>query len=90
MLSKSLLQISPTGVSLVERNPGFGAKIRLSGGGKDNLLFSRVAVLGDEIAGVTGHHDLIHLALAARSEIDHFPDVGKMVSGFVPAENNRA
>jgi hypothetical protein len=43
------------------------------------LLLFRVAILGNEIAGVTGEHEIFHLALATRSKIDHFPNVGKMV-----------
>ena len=52
---------------------------RKIGLGKSDFLFSGVAVLGDEITGVAAQHDVIHLALAARAEINHFVDVNKMV-----------
>ncbi len=37
------------------------------------------AILGDEVAGESGEHDVVDLALAAGTELDHFVDVNKMV-----------
>lgn len=46
----------------------------------------RVAVLSDEVAGVAGQHDVVDFALAAGPEIDHFPDIGKMVGNHVAGD----
>ena len=47
--------------------------------GEGDFLFSRISILGDEVAGVTGEHDVLDLTLGAGADFDHFPDVRKMV-----------
>ena len=44
--------------------------------------------MGNEIAGVPGH-EVVHFALAAGTEIDHFPDVGKMVRDLMTRDLTR-
>jgi len=58
------------------RSTGLDGKIRL---GEGNFLLLRVAILGDEVAGIPGEHDVFDLALGARTDFDHFVDVNKMV-----------
>ena len=47
--------------------------------GKGNLLFPRVAILRNEVAGVAGEHDVVDLTAGAGADLDHFVDVNKMV-----------
>lgn len=61
-------------------SPGLDCEIGL---GEGDLLLSRIAILRDEIAGVSGQHDVVDLSLTTQTEIDHFPDVGKMVTEFM-------
>ena len=49
-----------------------------------DLLFSRIVILGDQIAGVASHHDVADFPLAVGAEFNHFSDIGKMVSDIVP------
>jgi len=37
------------------------------------------AILGGEVTGVAGDHDVVDLSAGAGANLDHFPDVGKMV-----------
>lgn len=43
----------------------------------------RIAVLGDEVAGITGQGNVFHGALRAGADIDHFRDIKEMVSHVV-------
>ncbi len=52
--------------------------------GKGNLHLARVTVLGDEIAGVAGQHEIIDLFFRALRHRDRFPDVRKMVYNRMP------
>ena len=56
---------------------------RLSGrmprSSKGYFLLFWVAILRDQVAGIAGEHEVIHLPLAARAEVNHFVDVNKMV-----------
>ena len=65
---------------------GLNGKIGL---GKGNFLFARVAVLGDEVAGVAGEHQIIYgtFPLATGAAGDHFPDASAKWSRsmYVPA-----
>src|SRR5690606_9683029 len=47
--------------------------------GKRNFRLARIPVLGNQIAGVAGEHDVVDLSLAARADVDHFVNVNKMV-----------
>ena len=47
--------------------------------GEGDFLLSGIAVLGDEVAGIAGEHEIVNLTLAAGAEINHFVDVNKMV-----------
>ncbi len=58
------------------RSPGLYGKIGL---GKYDLLLLGIAILGVELAGITGEHDIVDFSLAARPKGDHFVDVNKMV-----------
>ena len=58
------------------RPPSLESKVGLR---KGDFLFFGIAVLRNQVAGVASEHNVIHLALAARTEIDHFVDLNKMV-----------
>ena len=51
--------------------------------GKGDLVLARIAVLRDQIAGVTGERQIIDFAARSRADFDHFPDVRKMVHNWV-------
>jgi len=53
---------------------GLDGKVGL---GESDGLLSRVTVPGDQVAGIAGEHQLIHLALAAGAEVDHIVDITK-------------
>ena len=59
---------------------GLDGEVRL---GEGDLLLLGITVLRDQVAGVAGEHDVIDFPLAARANIDHFADVGKMVGDFM-------
>ncbi|WP_456151152.1 hypothetical protein [Caballeronia mineralivorans] len=61
--------------------PGLDGKIGLC---KSDLLLLRVPVLRHQIAGIASEHDVVDFTLAARAQVDHFPDVRKMVCSRVP------
>ena len=54
--------------------------------GKGDLLLPGVAILGDEVAGVAGEHDVINLTPGAGADFDHFVDVNTMVCGAVAGD----
>jgi hypothetical protein len=43
----------------------------------------RIAVLGDEVAGVASEHEILDFALPALAESDHFPDPRKMIGSIM-------
>ena len=51
--------------------------------GEGNLLLGRIAVLGDQVAGIARQSNIVDFPLGTRAEIDHFPDIKKMVLGVV-------
>lgn len=61
--------------------PGLDGEIFL---GVGDLGFSRVAVLGNQVAGEAGEVEIVYITRAAGAEFDHFAGVGKMVSRRVP------
>lgn len=54
--------------------------------GKGDLLLPGVAVLGDEVAGVTGEHDVVDLAFRSLGQLDQFVDVNKMIGNGVAGD----
>lgn len=50
--------------------------------GDDGLL--RISILHDEVAGVTGEVEIIHLTLCARTNCNHIADLSKMVRDSLP------
>lgn len=50
-----------------------------------NDLLARVAVHHNEVTRITGEHHILHFPLCARTNVNHFADVGKMVLRCVPA-----
>jgi hypothetical protein len=51
--------------------------------GEGDFMFLWIVVLSDQIARVTGQHQVLDLALAARAKIDHFGDLNKMVGNWM-------
>lgn len=47
--------------------------------GKGNCFLARVAVLGDQVAGVAGEHEIFDGAFGAAADLDDFRDVTKMI-----------
>ena len=74
-LQASDVEHTPDDQLLLSRLDG---KVRL---GKYDLFFSRISVLGHEIASVAGHGDVLDLSLGCFARLDHFNDVNKMI-GF--------
>ena len=60
---------------------GLHSEIGLS---KGYLWLAWVAVLSYEITGITGEHDVFHLSLCSRTQVDHFADVSKIVGCRLP------
>jgi hypothetical protein len=58
---------------------GLAGLHRKVGLGKSNFGFARVTVLRNQVARIAGEHDVVDFALAAGAQVDHFPDVRKMV-----------
>ena len=54
--------------------------------GEGDLLLSGITVLGDEVAGIAGEQDVLHLPGAARAERHHFVGVNKMVGDAMSAD----
>ena len=46
---------------------------------KSNFRFARVSILRYKIACITSYHDVSYLTPSTRTNLDHFPGVGKMV-----------
>ena len=46
---------------------------------KSNFRFARVSILRYKIACITSKHYVFYLTLSTRTNLDHFPGVGKMV-----------
>ena len=42
-----------------------------------NGLLARITVLGNEVAGVTGQHEIVHRTLPPLAHLDHFRDATK-------------
>ena len=53
-----------------------GGKVAL---GKSDGFLARIAVLGDEVTGVAGEHEVINRSFGAAAKFDHFRDATKMV-----------
>lgn len=51
-------------------------KVRLR---KGDLVFARIAILGDQIAGIAREHIILNGSLCSLSCCDHLSDVGKMI-----------
>jgi hypothetical protein len=51
--------------------------------GEGDFLLARIAILGDEIAGIAGEHEIVNFTLRALAELDHFVDVNKMIGNHV-------
>jgi hypothetical protein len=50
---------------------------------KRNFLFLRITVLRNQVAGISGQHDVTNLTLTTRTKFDHFPDISKMVGDIM-------
>lgn len=59
--------------------PGLYREIGLCKG--DGLL-AGIAVLGDEVAGISGQADILDFTTGPRPQVDHFAYMRKMVLGF--------
>ena len=55
---------------------GLNCKIAL---GKGNLFLLRVSVLGNQVAGISGKHKVLHFSQRTTTKLDHFRDLTKMV-----------
>lgn len=51
----------------------------------NDCVLARIAVLGDEVAGVAGEYEVFDAALGTATQSDHFRDATKMVSCVVTA-----
>ena len=50
---------------------------------KRDLILRRIAVLGDEVAGIASEHEILDFALPAFAQSDHFPDLRKMIGSLM-------
>lgn len=58
----------------------FNSKVAL---GKGNGLLAWVTVLGNEVAGVAGEHEVVNGTLGSLARLDHFRDATKMIGSVV-------
>lgn len=59
---------------------GLDGKVAL---GEGDGFLARIAVLGNQVAGVAGEHEIVDETLGAATKFDHFRDATKMVADRV-------
>lgn len=52
--------------------------------GERDFAFGRVAVLGDEVTGVTREGKVVNLPLSTFPNLDHFVDINEMIRNSKP------